>query len=57
MIAVSGVTAEQIARLAAGAGVLLFELTVEQTTLEDAFVTAGGNGGSGVARGTVMSVR
>lgn len=56
MIAVSGVTAEQIARLAAGAGVLLFELTVEQTTLEEAFVIASVNAESGVPRGAEMSV-
>jgi ABC-2 type transport system ATP-binding protein len=36
-VEVAGLTAEQIARTAAPAGVLLFELTPTQTSLEDAF--------------------
>jgi len=36
-VEVAGLTAEQIARAAAPAGVLLFELTPTQTSLEDAF--------------------
>jgi ABC-2 type transport system ATP-binding protein len=42
-LTVSGLTTDQVGRIAGAAGITLLELTAEQASLEDAFMTATGD--------------